>query len=254
MFFSNFQTTTVVEGLSFGQSEKLKDDLDVDDNDVGEKKRQAFLDLLIEAGQNGVILTDDEVREQVNTIMFEGHDTTAAGSSFFLTMMGCHPDIQEKVIEEIDEIFGDSDRPATFQDTLEMKYLERCLMETLRLYPPVPIIARDIKNDLKLGKLIKYFLLKTRKNNCSIVFVFVFSFWRLHRASWSNRRHWNHQDAPSARHLSEPGAIQPGQLLAGEDCQPSLLRVRAVLRWAEILRRQEIRHAQAEDHAVDHPA
>ncbi|XP_066581835.1 cytochrome P450 4g15 [Prorops nasuta] len=145
------KNTTVVEGLSFGQSAGLKDDLDVDDNDVGEKKRQAFLDLLIEAGQNGVVMTDEEVKEQVDTIMFEGHDTTAAGSSFFLSMMGCHPEIQEKVIQELDEIFGDSDRPATFQDTLEMKYLERCLMETLRMYPPVPIIAREIKTDLKLA-------------------------------------------------------------------------------------------------------
>lgn len=141
---------TVVEGVSFGQSTGLKDDLDVDD-DVGEKKRQAFLDLLMEAGQNGVVLNEQEVKEQVDTIMFEGHDTTASGSSFFLSMMGCHPDIQEKVIQELDEIFGDSDRPATFQDTLEMKYLERCLLETLRLYPPVPIIAREIKQDLKLA-------------------------------------------------------------------------------------------------------
>ncbi|XP_071644098.1 cytochrome P450 4g15 [Temnothorax longispinosus] len=142
---------TSVEGLSFGQAAGLKDDLDVDDNDVGEKKRQAFLDLLMEAGQNGSILTDEEVKEQVDTIMFEGHDTTAAASSFFLSMMGCHPDIQEKVIQEVDEIFGDSDRPATFQDTLEMKYLERCLMETLRMYPPVPVIARTINTDLKLA-------------------------------------------------------------------------------------------------------
>ncbi|XP_011647852.1 cytochrome P450 4g15 [Pogonomyrmex barbatus] len=142
--------STSVEGLSFGQAAGLKDDLDVDDNDVGEKKRQAFLDLLMEAGQNGSILTDDEVKEQVDTIMFEGHDTTAAASSFFLSIMGCHPDIQEKVIQELDEIFGDSDRPVNFQDTLEMKYLERCLMETLRLFPPVPIIARKINTDLKL--------------------------------------------------------------------------------------------------------
>lgn len=146
---SKTNNTTVVEGVSFGQSSGLKDDLDVDD-DVGEKKRQAFLDLLIEAGQDGITLTDEEVKQQVDTIMFEGHDTTASGSSFFLTMMGCHPDIQEKVIQELDEIFGDSDRPATFQDTLQMKYLERCLLETLRMYPPVPIIAREIKTDLKL--------------------------------------------------------------------------------------------------------
>jgi len=78
--------------------------------------------------------------------------------------MGCHPDIQEKVIQELDEIFGDSDRPATFQDTLEMKYLERCLMETLRMYPPVPIIARTIKTDLKLGEFLKLECMKRRQD------------------------------------------------------------------------------------------
>lgn len=140
---------TSVEGLSFGQSSGLKDDLDVDD-DVGQKKRLAFLDLLLESSQSGVVITDEEIKEQVDTIMFEGHDTTAAGSSFFLSMMGIHQHIQDKVIEELDQIFGDSDRPATFQDTLEMKYLERCLMETLRLYPPVPIIARHLKEEITL--------------------------------------------------------------------------------------------------------
>ncbi|KAJ8974790.1 hypothetical protein NQ317_017440 [Molorchus minor] len=146
---SKVTSKTVVEGLSYGQSAGLKDDLDVDD-DVGEKKRMAFLDLMIEASQNGVVINDEEIKEQVDTIMFEGHDTTAAGSSFFLSMMGIHQDIQNKVIQELDEIFGDSDRPATFADTLEMKYLERCLMETLRMYPPVPVIARQLSQDVKL--------------------------------------------------------------------------------------------------------
>ncbi|KAK9870275.1 hypothetical protein WA026_006362 [Henosepilachna vigintioctopunctata] len=144
------EAKTVVEGLSFGQSAGLKDDLDVDD-DVGEKKRMAFLDLLIEASQSGVVINDEEIKNQVDTIMFEGHDTTAAGSSFFLCMMGAHPDIQDKVMEELDEIFKGSDRPVTFADTLEMKYMERCLMETLRKYPPVPLIARQLRRDLKLA-------------------------------------------------------------------------------------------------------
>uniref|UniRef100_A0A182N9Y9 Uncharacterized protein n=1 Tax=Anopheles dirus TaxID=7168 RepID=A0A182N9Y9_9DIPT len=143
--------TSTVEGLSFGQSSNLKDDLDVEENDVGEKKRLAFLDLLLESAENGALISDEEIKNQVDTIMFEGHDTTAAGSSFFLSMMGVHQHIQDKVIQELDEIFGESDRAATFQDTLEMKYLERCLMETLRMYPPVPIIARSLKQDLKLA-------------------------------------------------------------------------------------------------------
>lgn len=87
--------TTTVEGLSFGQSSGLKDDLDVDDGiDVGEKKRLAFLELLLESAENGAVISDQEIKEQVDTIMFEGHDTTAAGSSFFLSLMGIHQDIQ----------------------------------------------------------------------------------------------------------------------------------------------------------------
>lgn len=142
--------TTTLEGTSYGQSVGLKDDLDVED-DVGEKKRMAFLDLMIEASQNGVVINDEEIKEQVDTIMFEGHDTTAAGSSFFLCQMAAHPEIQEKVIQEIDEIFRGSDRPATFADTLELKYLERCLLETLRMFPPVPIIARQLNEDVQLA-------------------------------------------------------------------------------------------------------
>ncbi|CAH0628740.1 unnamed protein product [Chrysodeixis includens] len=129
-----------------------RDDLDFnDDNDVGEKKRLAFLDLMLESAQNGTHnISDHEIKEEVDTIMFEGHDTTAAGSSFVLCMLGLYQDIQTKVYDELYQIFGDSDRPATFNDTLQMKYLERVILETLRMYPPVPIIARELKQDVKI--------------------------------------------------------------------------------------------------------
>jgi cytochrome P450 family 4 len=130
----------------------LRDDLDdLDENDIGEKRRLAFLDLMIETSHyNPNQLSSDEIKQQVDTIMFEGHDTTAAGSSFALCMLGVHKDVQEKVWQEQQAIFGDSDRDVTFADTVEMKYLERVILETLRMYPPVPLIARKINQDLKL--------------------------------------------------------------------------------------------------------
>ncbi|XP_046432818.1 cytochrome P450 4g15-like [Neodiprion fabricii] len=129
----------------------VRDDLDdIDENDVGQKKRLAFLDLMMELARNGANLTDVEIKEEVDTIMFEGHDTTAAGSSFVLSLLGYYQDIQEKVCQELDEIFEGSDRETTFNDTLEMKYLERVILETLRLFPPVPLIARKLNEDVKL--------------------------------------------------------------------------------------------------------
>ncbi|KAJ8976568.1 hypothetical protein NQ317_016362, partial [Molorchus minor] len=132
----------------------IRDDLDEnDENDVGEKRRLAFLDFMIEASQTkGNQLSDDEIKEEVDTIMFEGHDTTAAASSFVLSILGVHHDIQDKVFQELKDIFHDDlYRPITFNDTVQMKYLERVILETLRIYSPVPLIARVVNEDVKLA-------------------------------------------------------------------------------------------------------
>uniref|UniRef100_A0A182FJZ7 Uncharacterized protein n=1 Tax=Anopheles albimanus TaxID=7167 RepID=A0A182FJZ7_ANOAL len=136
------------------QGSMLRDDLDEnDENDIGEKRRLAFLDLMIESAKTAgtAAISDEEIKEEVDTIMFEGHDTTAAGSSFVLCLLGIHQDVQERVYAEQRQIFGDSRRPVTFADTLEMKYLERVIFETLRMYPPVPIIARKLNEDVQLA-------------------------------------------------------------------------------------------------------
>lgn len=85
----------------------------------------------------------------------QGHDTTAAGSSFALCVLGARMDVQDRVMQEINQIFQGSDRHCTFADTVEMKYLERVILESLRLYPPVPVISREVTQDVKLGMCIK---------------------------------------------------------------------------------------------------
>lgn len=136
------------------KKEGLRDDLDdIDEEDVGVKKRLALLDAMMAMSKNPDIQwTERDVLDEVNTIMFEGHDTTSAGSSFVLCMLGIHKDVQAKVLAEQEAIFGSNfSRDCTFADTLEMRYLERVIMETLRLYPPVPIIARKAGRDVRLA-------------------------------------------------------------------------------------------------------
>ncbi|XP_063220617.1 cytochrome P450 4C1-like [Bacillus rossius redtenbacheri] len=130
------------EGKSSGQLEE---------NAVGEKKRPAFLDLLLDACDKEKLLTDTEIREEVDTFMFEGHDTTTAAVSWALLLLGSHMDVQERVCSELDAQFGDSDRPPTTRDLQALKYLEQVLKEALRLYPSVPFVGRCLAEDTRIG-------------------------------------------------------------------------------------------------------
>ena len=88
------------------------------------RKRLVFLDCLIAQMQQEK-LTLDDIQEEVDTFMFEGHDTTATAVTFFCYLMGHYPDVQKKVQEELDSIFGDDhERECTMDDIQKMTYLD----------------------------------------------------------------------------------------------------------------------------------
>ncbi|XP_069699698.1 cytochrome P450 4C1-like [Periplaneta americana] len=134
-----------------GNGDKMQGYSGSEDEVIGKKKRKAFLDLLLEASLDGVKLTDMELREEVDTFMFEGHDTTSAGMCWALYLLGLHPEVQAKAFEEQERIFQGSIRSPTMKDLNEMKYLEQVIKESLRLYPSVPFIGRLLNEDVQLG-------------------------------------------------------------------------------------------------------
>ena len=120
--------------------------------DLGIKKRQALLDVLLQSSINGQPLTDVQIRDEVNTFMFEGHDTTTSATSLCLYLLSRHPKIQQKLFHEIHAHFGDNlARPVTYRDLQELNYLNCVVKESLRLFPPIPAIGRRLKEDCQLG-------------------------------------------------------------------------------------------------------
>ncbi|XP_026471358.1 cytochrome P450 4C1-like [Ctenocephalides felis] len=125
--------------------------LDNQEEDIP-KKRLAMLDLLLKAEYDGADISDVGIREEVDTFMFEGHDTSSMAITYSLMCFANNPEVQKIIVEELTEIFGDSDRSATTQDLQKMQYLERCIKEVLRLYPSVPLISRYNEEPLQLSK------------------------------------------------------------------------------------------------------
>eukprot|EP00057_Strongylocentrotus_purpuratus_P003571 XP_003726922.1 PREDICTED: cytochrome P450 4V2 [Strongylocentrotus purpuratus] len=128
---------------------------DEDETVARRRKRIAFLDLLLAMHREDASFTLKDIREEVDTFMFEGHDTTAAAISWAILEIGQHPDIQERLHAELDEVFGDSIRPVTSDDLSRLSYLTRIVKESLRIIPAVPMVARSLDEDIVLdGKVV----------------------------------------------------------------------------------------------------
>jgi cytochrome P450 family 4 len=97
-------------------------------------------------------LSNEDIQGEVNTFTFAGHDTTTNAICFTLYLIAKHPEVQEKLNKEIQEVLGD--RELTFNILNEFKYLELVIKESLRLYPPVPMISRRFDEEIDFGNFI----------------------------------------------------------------------------------------------------
>ncbi|KAJ8940827.1 hypothetical protein NQ318_003075 [Aromia moschata] len=111
------------------------------------RKKLAMLDLLLNAKLNGLI-DDKGIQDEVNTFIFEGHDTSAMSICFTLMLLASHKDVQELIVQEINHVLPDPNTPPSYNDLQELKYMERCIKESLRLYPSVPFISRTLEEDI----------------------------------------------------------------------------------------------------------
>nr|XP_050855936.1 cytochrome P450 4C1-like [Vespula vulgaris] len=137
-----------IEEMDEGQTLLEKTD-DYNKNPIF-KKKLAMLDLLIAASLNDNKIDDEGIREEVDTFMFAGHDTTAMALCFALLLFAKHKDVQERIRKEVNTVMQQNDGKLTIPMIQEFSYLERCIKESLRLYPSVHTIARYMFNDMQL--------------------------------------------------------------------------------------------------------
>ncbi|CAH1275335.1 unnamed protein product [Diabrotica balteata] len=108
----------------------------------------AFLDLI-----DNDKFSERELMDEIKTFFLAAVDTTASTLCSIFVMLGLFQDVQQKVLEELIDVLGPDRRPVP-DDLPKMKYLERVIKETLRLFPAVPLIGRTLHEDIDAGDMV----------------------------------------------------------------------------------------------------
>ena len=108
-----------------------------------------ILSILLQArDDDGKQMSNGQVLDECLTLFGAGHETTAAALTWAWYLLCQHPDVYQRVREEVDSVL--QGRTPTFADLAHLPYCLQVFKETLRLYPPAYGILREPLYDIEI--------------------------------------------------------------------------------------------------------
>jgi cytochrome P450 len=104
--------------------------------------------LLVRDEDTGEGMSDQQVHDEIATLLTAGTETTAVTLAWFFHELGQHPEVQRRFHAEIDQVLAG--RQVTFDDIPKLEYTRRIISEVLRKYPLL-ILMRRARTDVDLG-------------------------------------------------------------------------------------------------------
>jgi cytochrome P450 len=95
-------------------------------------------------------MTNQQLYDEVMTIFMAGYETTAAALTWLGVVIQKHPDVLEKLRDEIDQVLGKN--APTFEDVPRLIYSRQVFMEILRMYTTAPFITRALNEADQIGE------------------------------------------------------------------------------------------------------
>ncbi len=110
--------------------------------DAGRGEGQDLLGLLLDAVDDGS-LEPRGLRDELVTMVIAGHETVASSLSWTVALLAAHPEHQERLHAELDEVLGGPDgRDPGWDDLARLPWTRAVVDEALRLYPPAWVLSR----------------------------------------------------------------------------------------------------------------
>jgi cytochrome P450 len=139
---------SIVYGLISERRKEMKAGKDIAANDL--------LSRLIQVqDEDGSIMSDKQLRDEIITILIAGHETTSNALTWTYYLLSQNPQAERKVFEEIDSVFiGNGQKQhlkPSVADLPKLKYVEKVFREAMRIYPPVWSMGRFVEEDYSLG-------------------------------------------------------------------------------------------------------
>ncbi len=109
-----------------------------------------MLDVLLAAQlDDGLSLSDKELRDNVMALLFGGQETTPTEITWAFALLAANPEKRDRLLEEVDRVLGD--RRPTFQDLDKLDYARMVFDEAMRLYPAFSFVGREALVDTEIG-------------------------------------------------------------------------------------------------------
>lgn len=99
--------------------------------------------------ETGEAMSERQLRDEIITIFFAGHETTAQALTWSWYLLANYPEVEEKLHEEVDRVLGG--RTPTEAELQNLTYTSMVVDESMRLYPPVWVYVRDSIDEDEIG-------------------------------------------------------------------------------------------------------